>query len=158
MQAAEPPRSRCEVLGENMLVCPPLHQLQKDPLTQRWSAPGGWRSDKGSLAENLNRFSGVQWRGEKIGRFSCVYQDVSSDGFGVVIYKPNLLTYQPIVDIKGAMFERVVNREGVQYNCVAKVNTDTCDCPLMEYVEKELPYRASILSIKKQTGLYTPGN
>lgn len=67
------------------VYCPPVSALTKDPLKQRWSAPGGFKSYDLSFVTSITGFLGAQWRGATIGQVTCVYKGLPKNSFNVLL-------------------------------------------------------------------------
>lgn len=114
---------------ENSLkkTCPEASTLTKDPNTNLWSAPHGYKSYDASFVTQISTFTGAQWNGAGIGQIICVYESphtATNPSFPITLFY-NVLSFEPQTNNWG-------KNEGGVRNCVS--NT-TENCPF--YIKKK---------------------
>jgi len=72
-------------------LCPPVESLVKDPHTQGWSAPHGWKTTSPSFLRSVDSFMGAQWVGISIGEVICVYTKSGRSTFPVTLQRGKLV-------------------------------------------------------------------
>lgn len=68
---------------KNIVFCPPISTLRKNPIKMNWTAPGGWKSYDISFIEKVSKFLGAQWNGVNIGQITCVYSAAKKHVFPI---------------------------------------------------------------------------
>jgi len=143
-------------------VCPDISTLKYNKSNNQWTADVGWKSPTGSFTTNITRFLGAQWKGVQMGHLICLYQGPNVNEFPVGLHK-NIIVQNPqdllqSLSPKGAQYTSPwlvkENKTTVTMDCYSTNNT-TCDCPWIQFMEKQLTVEETIESIQKPT-VYPP--
>jgi len=111
---------------QNVLLCPPIAALKKNPDTQTWYTSGGWKSFDISFVDKVTQFSGAQWKGANLGQIFCVYRGDLATEFPILLAY-NVLAFTP----KGGQWSDDL---GGYLNCEAPNRED---CPFIVRIKQE---------------------
>ena len=78
----------------NIMQCPAVSALHKDPQKMTWSAQGDWRGFEQSFAGHIQKFLGVQWQGVNVGNVVCLYAAQEKIAFPIMLHF-NRLVFLP---------------------------------------------------------------
>lgn len=112
------PQPEANPKPKNLFFCPPLEELQKDPVKLNWTAPNGWQSYDLSFIKKVQTYAGAQWTGADVGQMTCVYKGEDKNDFPILLVF-NTLTMKP----QGGKWSKNL---GGYYNCLSE---NTNDCP-----------------------------
>ncbi len=114
-------RSKQAQNTQNIHYCPNPKDLYRTKISNRWTAPGGWRSNDTSLSTEIKQFTRAEWSGTADrGKVTCVY--VADGLFPVSVYQKDL-TLRPSQNRWG---NAKLNKNR-KIGCIA-MNYDTCEC------------------------------
>ena len=137
-------------------ICPQVSELKLNPKTNEWKTDSDWNSTAGSFSRSVTSFLGAQWKGVELGYLLCLYQGPNKNEFPIGMHR-NMVIQSPekLLDNlspKGADYKNPWNvkekKTQVTMDCYSK-NSNPCDCPFIEYVEKKESVDEIVGSIQK---------
>lgn len=108
------------------IYCPTIESLVRDDVSGKWSAPGGWFSEKYSFAKKIDNNLGAAFIGNDIGRIECYFTS-NQTGDERIVLKNTKLMQLPEIDV----WQTSDKNKNVK---VCKTNADL-GCPFLAYNE-----------------------
>ncbi|MDC3181015.1 T4SS-associated protein EirA [Gammaproteobacteria bacterium] len=138
----EPPAcySKREQFEKNTFRCPEPSELIKDGL--KWRTQKGWKGYQDSLATEISKFLGAQWKGVGLGRIICIYAAADSRDFPIQISSERLVQRPTLPRWED-------NPKSNLINCIS-INGSTCECPFSYYIAEEEQDLDTIIKNLKQ--------
>ena len=152
----------CYVPLAGASVCPKISDLKYNSNNSTWTTDDDWKSTANSFTTEITTFIGAQWKGVQMGHLLCIYQGPRKNEFPVSMHK-NIIVQSPNslldnLNPKGAQYKTPwsisENKTLITMDCYSS-NNSPCDCPWIQFQEKEQSVSDVIESIQKPT-VYPP--
>lgn len=107
--------------------CPAVDQLIKSKKGMIWSAPHGWQSYDESFIQQVDRFTGAQWVGIRVGKVTCLYKGKEAFTFPIALERDKL-----IMPPEGATWVKEIDSHGKPKDDQLICQSDqVTDCPFV---------------------------
>ena len=117
-----------------LIYCPRVGTLAKDPVMGKWSTQGGWYSQEYSFVAKLDAFDGAIYQGEDMGRMTCQYS-ASETGDRLIMLKNTMLVQLPEGANGGGQSPYKWQKSNQRNTMICK-SSRLADCPFLLYQEK----------------------
>lgn len=117
-----------------LIYCPRVETLAKDPVMGKWSTQGGWYSQEYSFVAKLDAFDGAIYQGEDMGRIICQYS-ASETGDRLIMLKNTMLVQLPESTNGGGQSPYKWQKSN-QRNTMICMSSRLEDCPFLLYHEE----------------------